>query len=196
MPQMGVTNKDRLKLIQFVGVPLDGSIEYNGSTYTWDDLLNQVTYNEMVELIIDGQHQTARVGSVSKPATRDENGPSGFNSNFLGGGSGTAYPAPCVRAATWNDELVKRVGELIGEDGLASRYNGLLGPAANIHRNAYCGRRRYRILLSRPNPDALPEGRGACRPASSRRGKRFGFLSNPNPENASGRWNRRNRFRR
>ena len=140
MPQMGVTNKDRLKLIQFVGVPLDGSIEYNGSTYTWDDLLNQVTYNEMVELIIDGQHQTARVGSVSKPATRDENGPSGFNSNFLGGGSGTAYPAPCVRAATWNDELVKRVGELIGEDGLASRYNGLLGPAANIHRNAYCGR--------------------------------------------------------
>ena len=140
MPKMGVTNKDRLRLIQFVGVPLDGSIEYNGSTYTWDDLLNQVTYNEMVELITEGQHATARVGSVSKPATRDENGPSGFNSSFLGGGNGTSYPAPCVRAATWNDELVRRVGELIGEDGLASRFNGIYGPAANIHRNAYCGR--------------------------------------------------------
>ncbi|MBO7364404.1 MAG: glycosyl hydrolase, partial [Lachnospiraceae bacterium] len=87
-----------------------------------------------------GQHTTKVLPSVGKPATSDQNGPSGFSSTFVGGGSGASYPAPCLRAATWNKELSRRVGELIGEDGLHSNCNGLYGPAANTHRNAYCGR--------------------------------------------------------
>lgn len=138
MPKFGVENG--LKLIQFRGVPMDGSITVGKKTYTWDDLLDQLSYKEIRELIVKGQHTTARVTSVAKPVTSDQNGPSGFATTFVGGGSGTAYPVPCVRAATWNKELVNEVGKMIGEDGLHSGCNGLYGPAANIHRNAYCGR--------------------------------------------------------
>ncbi len=138
MPTLGADNG--LRLAMFIGVPLDGSIELNGKTYTWDDLLDQVSMKDMRNLIAYGQHTTKPVISVGKPGTSDQNGPSGFSSTFIGGGSGTAYPAPCVRAATWNKELTRRVGELIGEDGLHSNCNGLYGPGANTHRNAYSGR--------------------------------------------------------
>ncbi len=146
MPTMGADNG--LTLAMFVGVGLDEKAviedaEGNKHEYSWDDLLDQMTYAEMLELIVNGQHQTAAVKSVGKPETKDENGPSGFNITFAvagGTASGTAYCAPCVRAATWNDELVERVGELIGEDGLAAGKNGIYGPAANTHRNAYGGR--------------------------------------------------------
>ncbi len=144
MPTMGANNG--LTLAMFVGVPLDGTVQLedeNGAVheYTWDDLFDQMTYTEMSNLVLNGQHQTAAVNSISKPETKDENGPSGFNVTFVGGGgSGTAYPAPCMRAATWNRDLVQRVGELMGEDGLAAGKNGMYGPAANTHRNAYGGR--------------------------------------------------------
>lgn len=139
--KMPAVDKDNgLKLVMFRGVPLDGSITRNGKTYTWDDLLDQLSLKNMRDLIAEGQHTTKVIPSVSKPATSDQNGPSGFSSSFVGGGKGTAYPAPCIRAATWNKELVNRVGKMIGEDGLHSGCNGLYGPAANIHRNAYCGR--------------------------------------------------------
>lgn len=144
MPTMGKSNG--LTLAMFVGVGLDETVKLedeNGVVheYTWDDLLDQMTYNEMATLVLNGQHQTAAISSISKPGTKDENGPSGFNVTFVGGGgSGTAYPAPCMRAATWNQELVERVGELIGEDGMAAGKNGIYGPAANTHRNAYGGR--------------------------------------------------------
>lgn len=145
MPTMGASNG--LTLAMFVGVPRDGSIELTDDagvvhTYTWDDLFDQMTYTEMANLVLRGQHTTAEVVSVGKPSTQDENGPSGFNVTFGGGnvGSGTAHAAPVLRASTWNQELVQRVGELIGEDGRASNRNGIYGPAANTHRNAYGGR--------------------------------------------------------
>lgn len=138
MPASKVENG--LKLIMFRGVDPDGTIEYKGKEYTWDDLLDQLTLKEMREFIARGQHTTKALSSVGKPATSDQNGPSGFSSTFVGGGSGASYPVPCVRAATWNKTLTNRVGQLIGEDGLHSNCNGLYGPAANTHRNAYCGR--------------------------------------------------------
>ena len=152
MPTMGA--KNGLTLAMFVGVPLDGTItltnengevvtDDNGNPieYTWDDLFDQMTYSEMQKLVLNGQHATAAVNSIAKPETKDENGPSGFNVTFVGGGgSGTAYPGPCMRAATWNQELVQRVGELMGEDGMAAGKNGMYGPAANTHRTAYGGR--------------------------------------------------------
>ena len=64
-----------LNLAQFVGVPKDGSITVDGTEYTWDDLLDQVTFAEMTKLIGQAYHCTAPVASVNKPATKDENGP-------------------------------------------------------------------------------------------------------------------------
>ena len=138
MPTMKAENG--LVLADFVGVGRDKTITKHGKEWTFDDLLDQMNFVEMRSLILLGQHNTKNVDSIAKPATSDQNGPCGFASTFVSGGSGTAFPSSTLRATTWNKDLTNRVGEIIGEDGLHSGSNGLYGPGANIHRNAFCGR--------------------------------------------------------
>lgn len=140
MPTMG--KEGNLNLAQFVGVPLDGSIEYEGKTYTWDDLLDQVTFAEMSRLIGQAYHTTAAVPSVNKPATKDENGPQGITATLTGGASSTCYTSEDLLAATFDLAIAEAVGVSIGNDCLLANklYSGIYGPGANIHRTPYGGR--------------------------------------------------------
>ena len=145
MPTLG--KEGELTLAHFIGVPLDGSITLqNGQTYTWDDLMDQVKFNEMTKLIGQTYHATAAVKSVGKPATKDENGPQGFTKSLLGGASAMAYTSEDVMAATYNLELIEDMGMCIGEDflhatdGSGTVFSGIYGPGANIHRTPYSGR--------------------------------------------------------
>jgi beta-glucosidase len=141
MPVMG--KEGDLNLAQFVGVPLDGSIEVDGQTYTWDDLLNQVKFNEMARLIGQTYHSTVPVSSVNKPATKDENGPQGITATLTGGGSSTSYTSEDLLAATFDPEVAEAVGVSIGNDCLLASgkaYSGIYGPGVNIHRTPYSGR--------------------------------------------------------
>jgi beta-glucosidase len=52
----------------------------------------------------------------------------------------TAFPAPSVRAASWDLDLEKRVGAAIGDETAASLNNVLLAPCMNIVRHPYWGR--------------------------------------------------------
>jgi beta-glucosidase len=52
----------------------------------------------------------------------------------------TAFPAPSIRAASWDVELEMRVGEAIGDETMASQNNLLLAPCVNIVRHPYWGR--------------------------------------------------------
>ena len=110
----------------------------------WEELLDQITYEELCNLIGVGYHGTIHLDSVSKPETHEENGPQGFSANLtdLTGNSITlcAYTDENIMAATWNVELMEELGEHIGEDGLWAGYSGLYGPAMNTHRTAYAGR--------------------------------------------------------
>ena len=107
----------------------------------WEDLLDQMTFAEQEAIIVNAFHNTRAADSVSKPATIETNGPQGITNSFFGGKeAGMAYPAEVVMAATWNRDLMAEIGSNIGIQGLKSRTNGVYGPAANIHRNAYCGR--------------------------------------------------------
>ena len=130
MPTLGAEGD--MTLAQMIGKDYDDP--------AWGDLLDQVTFDEMVSLISLGFHTTAEVPSVSKTATRDENGPQGLTASLIGGGNGMFYPSCDIMAATFNDELIEDMGELIGEDCLYGGYSGLYGPALNIHRTAYAGR--------------------------------------------------------
>lgn len=130
MPVMGANYG--LSLITLRGEAFDNPM--------WEKLLDQMTYDEMKNLVINGGHTTAAVNSIAKPATSDQNGPTGFGTTFVGGGSGTSYPSAGMRAQTYNDDLVRRVGELIGEDGLHSDISGIYGFGINTHRTPYSGR--------------------------------------------------------
>lgn len=142
--EMPVTKKEgNLRLAQFIGVPLDGSITVNGAEYTWDDLLDQVSFPEMAKLIGQGYHGTALVASVGKPATKDENGPQGITATLTGGGSSTIYPSSDLVAATFDRELIESMGRSMGNDCMlvtGKAYSGVYAPGANIHRTPYSGR--------------------------------------------------------
>jgi beta-glucosidase len=113
----------------------------------WEELLNRVTYDEMVELINVGAFNTAYVASIKKPKTIDSDGPAGF-AVFLGGGDtvfGTShYACEPVIAATFNTELAEEMGEAVGEEALIGNgqtpYSGWYAPGLNIHRTAFGGR--------------------------------------------------------
>ena len=54
--------------------------------------------------------------------------------------NGMGFPSEVVLSSTWNLELIERLGEMVGEDGLALKVVGWYAPAVNIHRNAFAGR--------------------------------------------------------
>ena len=141
MPVMG--KEGPLSLAQFIGVPLDGSIEWNGQSFTWEDLMDQVTFNEMARLIGQTYHSTVPVSSVSKPATKDENGPQGVTATLTGGGSSTSYTSEDLMAASFDPAIAEAVGRSMGNDCLLANgkaYSGIYGPGVNIHRTPYSGR--------------------------------------------------------
>ncbi|MBR1686200.1 MAG: glycoside hydrolase family 3 protein [Clostridia bacterium] len=107
----------------------------------WEKLLDQMSFSEQEDIVINAFHNTKAANSISKPATVETNGPQGITDSFFGGKkSGTAYPAEVIMAATWNRDIMTELGDNIGTQGLKTHTNGVYAPAANIHRNAYSGR--------------------------------------------------------
>ena len=107
----------------------------------WDLLLDQLTFDEMVDFIRDAFHGRSAIESVQSPGTRDENGPTGLNTSYIPGEqSVTAFASPFVMGSTFNNELIYQVGYVIGNDCLRYGISALYGPGANTHRTAYGGR--------------------------------------------------------
>ncbi len=52
----------------------------------------------------------------------------------------TAFPTGCSMGATWDEKVIRRVGNALGEEYCAYGINGILGPAMNIKRHPMCGR--------------------------------------------------------
>ncbi|MDR0696588.1 MAG: glycoside hydrolase family 3 C-terminal domain-containing protein [Christensenellaceae bacterium] len=52
----------------------------------------------------------------------------------------TCFPAACVMASTWDVDLIKQVGNGIGEEAYEERLGVVLGPGVNIKRSPLCGR--------------------------------------------------------
>lgn len=130
MPTLGANNG--LTLASLIGKSYDDPM--------WQDLLDQLTFDEMAECITLGFHTTAAIPSIAKAATHDENGPQGLTASLLGGASAMCYTSEDVMAATFNTELIHQVGLCIGEDCLSANHSGLYGPGINMHRTPYSGR--------------------------------------------------------
>ena len=123
--------KNGLKLVELRGV------DYNDPK--WDDLLDQMTIEDMQQLIGFGGYQTAAVTSIEKVRTNDCDGPASINNNFAGVGS-VGFPAATLIGMTWSKELAYSFGDSIGEMANEMDTSGWYGPAMNIHRTAFAGR--------------------------------------------------------
>ena len=76
------------------------------------------------------------------PAIGVTDGPNGARgAGLLGTGTATAcIPAGAVLGATWDPELVERLGGLLGDEARAKGCRVLLAPTINLHRNPLGGR--------------------------------------------------------
>ena len=107
----------------------------------WEKLLDQLSVDEMANMIAMAGYQTAAMDSVGKVATLDFDGPAAINNNFTGVGS-IGFPIEVVVASTWNKELAQAWGECMGKISQEMGAEGWYAPGMNTHRTAF-GARNY-----------------------------------------------------
>ncbi len=105
----------------------------------WDKLLDQMTVEEMDDLIALGGYQTKAEKSIDKVQTYDCDGPASINNNFTGLSS-IGFPSEVVIASSWNVALSEEFGESIGRMANEMNVSGWYAPAMNCHRSAFDGR--------------------------------------------------------
>src|SRR5712671_6534505 len=101
-----------------------------------DSMLKQLTLEEKIDLI--GGHDSFYIRANQKiglPRLKMADGPVGvrnYGPSTVFGGIGLA--------ATWDPELARRIGAVIGGDARARGVHFMLGPGVNIYRAPMCGR--------------------------------------------------------
>ncbi len=131
-----------------------------------DEVLQAMTLEEKAKLLVGGANNFFGTGAVvggeadlvagaagtspaiprlGIPATVLTDGPAGVRIDPTRKGTdktyyATAFPIGTCLASTWNTELVKKVGEAIGNETKEYRCDVILGPGMNLHRNPLCGR--------------------------------------------------------
>ena len=131
-----------------------------------DEVMKAMTLEEKAKLLVGGANNFFDSGAVvggeadlvagaagtspaiprlGIPATVLTDGPAGVRINPTREGTdqtyyATGFPIGTCLASTWNTELVKKVGEAIGNETKEYRCDVILGPGMNLHRNPLCGR--------------------------------------------------------
>lgn len=120
----------------------------------WDELLDQLTFDDMANMLMNGFAQTKPLAAISNPGTYDYDSDLGVINSYSAGKTGLAnkindpdkhqkpplYLDNGIVAATRNPKLCYDYGVQWGEDCLWAGYQGLYGTGANIHRSPYLGR--------------------------------------------------------
>lgn len=132
-----------------------------------DEVIKAMTLEEKAQLLVGGGndgfvgsgamlgHQkkfvpgaagtTVAIPRLGIPSTVQCDGPAGVHIDAHRTGDSrncyaTGFPIGTCLASTWNTELVRKVGEAIGNETLEYGCDVVLGPGMNLHRNPLCGR--------------------------------------------------------
>ena len=131
-----------------------------------DEVIRAMTLEEKARLLVGGSNNffgdQAAVGGEADlvagaagtspaiprlgiPATVLTDGPAGVRIDPTRKGTtetfyATGFPIGSCLASTWNTELVRKVGEAVGNETKEYRCDVILGPGMNLHRNPLCGR--------------------------------------------------------
>ena len=123
-PNETISAEESIQISTLIGVPLDDP--------RWEDLMNQMTYEEMMKFVVGGGSHNPEISRMGKLSTGDSDGPSQFEIIWWVG-------APIV-AATYNVDLAREQGEACGMEAHIANMYGWAGPACNIHRSPFGGR--------------------------------------------------------
>lgn len=114
-----------------------------------EEILAQMSLKEKIALC-SGKNfwQTKSLKKYGIPALFMSDGPHGLRkqelkADMLGVHNSvpaTCFPAAVTTGASWDTNLMERIGEAVGEEARACGVGLVLGPGANIKRNPLCGR--------------------------------------------------------
>jgi beta-glucosidase len=104
-----------------------------------DTMIAKLSLEEKIDLLGGKPPGEGTKGNAAAgiPAFRMADGPVGVHWFTK---ASTTYPALIAAAASWNPDLVYRMGWAIGRDARARGIHMLLAPGVNIYRSALCGR--------------------------------------------------------
>lgn len=118
------------------GLTLADLREKDYSDSDWDKLVDQMSFEEQQKLCTSGAFSTEAISSVGKPATLDNDGPTGIIKTK----TGLVMPGLGVWASSFNHELLAKIGDIMAEDVRNCGYHTLYAPGVNIHRSPFGGR--------------------------------------------------------
>ena len=118
----------------------------------WELFLDQLTVEDMVNLISIGGYQSTECRTIGKSVQTDLDGPASLNNTATGAAS-IGFPTAVILGCTWNVDLAKAYGDSIGEMAEDLDVSGWYAPAMNIHRSAFSGRN-----FEYPSEDAYHSG--------------------------------------
>ena len=114
---------------------------------TLDEFMVQLSDEDLIHLVGGqpnvGVSNTFGIGNLPEygvPNITTADGPAGLRIAPECGVCTTAWPCSTLLAATWDEELVSRVGAAAAEEIKENNISVWLAPAVNIHRNPLCGR--------------------------------------------------------
>ena len=105
-------------------------------------IIGEMTLEEKMSLLagVDMWHSEA-IERLAVPALKVTDGPNGARGmGGIAGKASASFPVGIAMGATWNTELIGRVGQALAEETKAKGAHILLGPTVNIHRTPIAGR--------------------------------------------------------
>lgn len=108
-----------------------------------DQLLRQMTLEEKVSMLAGSDMwHTTPVERLGIPALKMTDGPNGARGGggFSSGVRAACFPVGIALAASWNVDLLARVGQALGQEARTKGASMLLAPTVNIHRSPLNGR--------------------------------------------------------
>ena len=109
-----------------------------------DALVAKLTLDEKASLTAGADlWSTVAVERLGLPKVRVTDGPNGARGTSVPGSAGaTAACVPCGSAlgATWDPDLIERVGAMLGDEARSKACHVLLAPTVNLHRSPLAGR--------------------------------------------------------
>ncbi len=124
----------QIELADMIGVPLTDA--------RWTTFMNQLTWEEMTQIVNDGGYGSAAITTIGKPAIEDHDGPGQLRCEWstTPDGNGYAWACESVIGSTWNQELAYDQGRIVGNESIFLGVTGWYGPGLNTHRNPLSGR--------------------------------------------------------
>jgi beta-glucosidase len=107
-----------------------------------DKLLGQLTLEEKAAIVSGADMwRTPAVPRLGIPQLKVSDGPVGVRGGGLGGEHTSAcFPCGTALGATWNAQLLERVGEALGQEARSKGAQVVLGPTINLQRHPLGGR--------------------------------------------------------